>query len=143
MFESLIMFFELCNSPSSFQFFINEAFHNFLNVFCTAYLNDILIYNDNEKKHDEHVYLILTHLQKFRLYVDIEKCVFKIQEVPYLSLLIEIDGIHMDPQKIATIINWFTFIKLKQVQNFLKFINFYHCFIVNFFKIVKSLTHLI
>ena len=56
------MFFELCNSPSSFQFFINEALHDFLNVFCTAYLNDILIYSDNKKKHDKYVHLILTHL---------------------------------------------------------------------------------
>ena len=59
LFESLIMFFGLYNSPSSFQSFINEVFYDFLNVFCTAYLNDILIYNDNKKKHDEHVHLIL------------------------------------------------------------------------------------
>ena len=56
------MFFELCNSPSSFQFFINEVLHDFLNVFCTAYLDDILIYSDNEKKHNEHVHSILVYL---------------------------------------------------------------------------------
>ena len=136
------MFFRLCNGPSSFQSFINEAFYNFLNVFCTAYLNDILIYSDNKKKHDEHVCLILIYLQEFRLYVDIEKCVFKIWEVLYLSFLIGVNSICMDSQKITIITDWFTSIKLKQVQNFLKFINFYYHFIANFFKIAKPLTHL-
>ena len=142
MFEFLIMFFELCNSPSSFQFFINEVLHNFLNIFCTAYLNDILIYSDNEKKHDEHVHLILICLQKFKLYVNIKKCMFKIWEILYLNFLIEVDSICMNPQKIIIITDWFTSIKLKQIQNFLKFINFYHHFIVNFFKITKSLIYL-
>ena len=137
------MFFKLCNGSSSFQSFINEILHYFLNVFCTVYLNDILIYSDNKKKHNEHIHLILTCLWEFRLYVNIEKCVFKTWEVPYLSLFIGVDSICMDPQKIATITDWFTSIKLKQVQSFLEFINFYYCFIINFFKIAKSLTHLI
>ena len=136
------MFFGLCNDPSSFQSFINKVFHDFLNVFCTAYLDDILIYSDNEKKHNEHVHLILTHLWEFRLYVNIKKCVFKIWEVLYLSFFIGVDSICMNPQKITTITDWFTSIKLKQVQSFLKFVNFYCCFIVNFSKIAKPLTHL-
>ena len=134
------MFFELCNDSSSFQFFINETLYNFLNVFCTVYLNDILIYSDNKKKHDEYVCLILICLQEFRLYVNIEKYVFKIWEVFYLGFFIGVNSIHMNPQKITTITDWFTSIKLKQVQSFLKFANFYYCFITNFFKIIKSLT---
>ena len=137
------MFFRLCNDPSSFQFFINEAFHNFLNVFCIVYLNDILIYSDNEKKHNKHICLILICLWEFELYMNIKKYVFKIWKVLYLSLFIEIDSICMDFQKIAIIINWLTSIKLKQVQSFLRFVNFYHCFIANFSKIAKSLTCLI
>ena len=84
-------------------------------MFCTAYLNNILIYSDNKKKHDEHVYLILIYLQEFRLYVNIEKCVFKIQKVLYLNLLIEVNSIHMNSQKIVIITEWPISIKLKQV----------------------------
>ena len=104
-------------------------------MFCTAYLNDILIYSDNKKKHNEHIYLILIYLQEFRLYVNIEKYVFKTWEVLYLSLFIRVNDICINLQKIVTITDWFTFIKLKQFQSFLGFINFYHHFIVNFFKI--------
>ena len=137
------MFFGLCNGSLSFQSFINEVLYDFLNVFCTAYLDDILIYSDNKKEYDEHVCLVLACLQEFRLYVNIEKCVFKTWEVPYLSLLIGVDSIRMDPQKIVTITDWLTSTKFKQVQSFLRFVNFYCCFIANFSKIAKSLTCLI
>ena len=75
--------------------------------------------------------------------MDIEKCVFKTQKVPYLGLLIEVDSICINPQKITTITDWPTPIKLKQVQSFLRFTNFYHHFITNFSKITKPLTCLI
>ena len=75
--------------------------------------------------------------------MNIEKYVFKTWEVLYLSLFIGVNSICMDPQKIATITKWPIPIKLKQVQSFLEFANFYYCFIANFSKIIKSLTHLI
>ena len=74
--------------------------------------------------------------------MNIEKCVFKIQKVLYLSFFIEVNSIYMDSQKITIITDWLTSIKLKQVQSFLRFINFYHHFIINFSKITKPLTHL-
>jgi len=50
-FEYLIMSFELCNASSNFQSYINKTVHEYFNVFCSVYLNDLLIYNDNENKH--------------------------------------------------------------------------------------------
>ena len=41
------------------------------------------------------------------------------------------------------VVNWITLINLKEIQSFVKFINFYHCFIRNFLKLVKSFTQLI
>ena len=40
------------------------------------------------------------------------------------------------------IVNWATSINLKEVQSFMRFINFYRCFIKNFSKLVKSFTQL-
>ncbi len=40
------------------------------------------------------------------------------------------------------IVNWTTSINLKEIQSFVKFVNFYRCFIRNFFKLVKSFTQL-
>jgi len=44
LFESLVMPFELTNAPATFQAYINDPLQPFLDRFCTAYLDDILIY---------------------------------------------------------------------------------------------------
>jgi hypothetical protein len=47
LFESLVKPFGLTNAPESFQEFINDTLRPFLDIFCTVFLNDILIYSDN------------------------------------------------------------------------------------------------
>jgi hypothetical protein len=49
----------------------------------------------------------------------------------------------MNSKKVETILQWVTSQNLKQIQNFLRFCNFYRRFIRNFAKIVKSLIKLI
>ncbi len=51
LFKYLVMLFNLCNESVSFQKYINNTLHEHLNKFYTAYLNDILIYFNNELKH--------------------------------------------------------------------------------------------
>ena len=53
-FEYFVMFFELCNAFASWQHFINDILKKHLNDFCTAYVDNILIYNNIRKKHIEH-----------------------------------------------------------------------------------------
>jgi len=50
LFEYLVMPFGLRNGPASFQHYINNTLREHLDVFCTAYLDDILIYSDNEAR---------------------------------------------------------------------------------------------
>ncbi len=72
------MFFNLCNEFVSFQKYINNTLHEYLNKFYTAYLNDILIYFNNKLKHKIHVKLILQKLRKANLQINIIKCKFHI-----------------------------------------------------------------
>jgi hypothetical protein len=60
LFESLVMPFGLTNAPASFQEFINDTLQPFLNIFCMAYLDDILIYSDNLEEYKEHVTAVMT-----------------------------------------------------------------------------------
>ena len=50
-FEYLIMSFGLMNALALFQAYINDILCEFLNQFCIAYLNDILIYFDTYKEY--------------------------------------------------------------------------------------------
>ena len=78
LFKYLVMPFGLCNGPASFQEYINDTFHEYLNKFCTAYLNDILIYSNNEAEHEIHIKHILQKLKEAGLQADITKCAFHI-----------------------------------------------------------------
>ena len=59
LFKYLVMPFGLCNGPASFQNYINDTLHEYLDDFCTVYLDDILIYSDNEAEHEIHIKHIL------------------------------------------------------------------------------------
>jgi len=99
------MLFDLCNESVSFQKYINNTLHEHLNKFCTAYLNDILIYFDNELKHEIYVKLILRKLQEADFQMNIIKCKFHVTQVLYLELIIIIKEIKMNSFKINIIIN--------------------------------------
>jgi hypothetical protein len=105
-FEYLVMPFGLCNAPATFQNYINEAVRNYLDHFCTAYIDDILVYSENEEEHTEHVLKVLRRLRERKLQLDIDKCDFDTKEVKYLGLIITTEGIRMDPEKLKAIKEW-------------------------------------
>jgi hypothetical protein len=44
-YKSKVLQFSFTNSPATFQRFINNTLFDYLNVFCIAYINNILIYS--------------------------------------------------------------------------------------------------
>ena len=54
-----VLLFSLTNGPATYQQYINKVLFDYLDDFCTAYLDDILIYSDNILKHKNHVKLVL------------------------------------------------------------------------------------
>ena len=104
LFEYNVMPFELYNAPVTFQAFINEILREYLNVFCIAYLDDILIYSNTLQEHISHVEKILSKLQEVDLYLNIDKCDFHIIRVKYLELIIITDGVKMNQRKIDAIV---------------------------------------
>jgi len=142
LFEYNVMPFGLTGAPSTFQHYINDSLREYLDIFCTAYLDDVLIYSNSLSEHKDHVRKVLIRLRQAGLQIDIEKCEFHTQETRYLGLIISTEGIKMDPKKIATVKAWPKPKNLKDIQAFLGFANFYRRFIMGFSAIVKPLTAL-
>ncbi len=115
LFKYLVMLFDLCNESVLFQKYINNTLCKHLNKFCITYLNDILIYFDNELEHEIHVKLILRKLQEADLQMNIIKYEFHVTQVLYLELIIIIKEIKMNSFKINIIVNWFILINVKNV----------------------------
>ncbi len=139
-YKSKMLSFELINDSASFQQYMNDIFWNFLNNFCQVYLNNILIYSKTQWEHQQHVKMILDCLRKADLQVDIQKCEFNVKETVFLKVIVSKQDFCMNFIKVKVMINWTTLINLKEVQSFVKFVNFYCCFIKNFLKLVKSFT---
>lgn len=106
LYEYVVMPFGLANAPATFQQYINNVLHEYLDRFCTAYLDDILVYSETEEEHITHVNQVLAALEEANLFLDISKCEFHVHRVKYLGLIITSDGIEMDPEKVEAIKVW-------------------------------------
>ncbi|EFZ03816.2 reverse transcriptase [Metarhizium robertsii ARSEF 23] len=134
--------FGLSNAPATFQARINEVLRPFLDRFCTAYIDDILIYSNDLASHRLHVKSVLQALEAAGLQLDVRKCEFETTEVKYLGMIISTTGVRMDPAKVDCLVNWETPANVKDVQGFLGFSNFYRRFIKGFSRIVRPLVAL-
>src|SRR5204862_8010545 len=79
--------FGLTNGPATYQRYMNNILFDYLDDFCTAYLNDILIYSDNELEHEEHVKKVLQYLRNAGLQADIKKSEFSVKQTKYLGFI--------------------------------------------------------
>ena len=89
-----------------YQRFMNDVLFDYLDDFCTAYLDDILIYSSNDIEHQEHVRKILQRLRDAGLQADIKKCEFNVKRTKYLGFIISTKGIEVDPEKVSVVKNW-------------------------------------
>ena len=95
--------FGLTNGPAVFQQFVNDTFIDYLDVFMTSFIDDILIYSNNELEHEQHVKRVLERLRSAGLQASIEKCEFNVTKTEYLGFVISTDGISVDPKKVSII----------------------------------------
>jgi hypothetical protein len=133
LFEPLMMYFGLTNSPVTFQTMMNKIFHDLIldGVIC-IYLDDILIFTNSKEEHDRITHMVLERLQQHKLYLCFDKCKFANTCIEYLGITISQNHVEMDPVKIVGMAEWPTPKNKKEVQSFVGFINFYRRFIADF-----------
>lgn len=120
--------FGLTNGPATYQRYMNDVLIDFLDVICTAYLDDILIYSDDPLLHESHVKQVLTRLRGAGLQADIRKCEFGVTRTKYPGFIISTEGIEVDPEKVSAVVGWQAPKTVKGIQSFLGFCNFYSSF---------------
>ena len=141
-YEFMVMHYGLTNAPASFQRFMNDIFKDLLDVCVVVYLDDILIFSKDAALHTEHVQEVLRRLRKHDLYAKIDKCEFSVDTTEFLGFVVSPDGLRMDESKIQVIQDWPKPRKVKEVQSFLGFANFYRRFIANYSDITVPLNRL-
>jgi Reverse transcriptase (RNA-dependent DNA polymerase) len=63
LYETLVILFGLSNTPVIFQARINKILYPYLDVFCTTYIDDILVYSDDLTSYRQHVRLVIKVLR--------------------------------------------------------------------------------
>ena len=133
--------FGLSQAPAYFQLLIDKVLMG-CSKFTMGYLDDIIIFSDNEIEHLWHIEEIFTRLERFGLKMKREKCDFFKKHIQYLGHLIAEDEFTPLPEKLESIRNMPRPKTPKEVKQFLGSIGYYRKFVPRFSDIARSLTNL-
>ena len=149
LWEPTVMFFGLCNSPSTFQAMMDWIFRPIIDKWeplgtkVGKYMDDVAVATStNLQDHINCVTEILELTMQYDLFFKPEKCIFHAPRMDYLGIIIEKGMTRMDPVKVEGIRNWPKPTKVKDIRSFLGFCNFYRPFIRGFAHITRPLNEL-
>jgi hypothetical protein len=122
---------------------MNSVFMDYLDKFVLVFIDDIIIYSQSEEEHVDNLRKVLQRRQKYQLYAKLSKYEFWIHEVLFLSHIINIDGLAMDPKKVVDILNWKAPKDVRGIKSFIGMVGYYRHFIEGFSKIARPMTALL
>jgi hypothetical protein len=155
LFEPMVMFFGLTNSPATFQMMMNLIFaKEIAKKWLTVYMDDMAIHtqrqeHETEEQHVQqhwvYVKRILAKLMEHNLFLKPEKCSFEQPSIKFLGIRITQGEVQMDDTKVEKVRNWRPPTNVTEVWKFLGFTGYYWYFIKGYSKITHpllQLTHL-
>ena len=144
LFEPMVMFFGLTNSLVMFQTIMNEILWDLINTRrVMSFIDNVIIGTEEEEGYNELVEEVVRRLVENNLYVKLEKCKWKVKKVGFLEVIIGLEGIKMEENKVKGVIDWPTPKCVKDVQKFLGLVNYYCQFIQNFATIARPLYNIV
>ena len=92
-FKPTVIYFELTNSPATFQAMMNDLFKDMINKGdMTTFINNVLVAIETEEGHDKIVEKVLRRLEENYLYMKLEKYVWKVKEIGFLGVVMGPEG---------------------------------------------------
>jgi hypothetical protein len=119
------MSFGLTNTPAYFMTMMNKVFMEYLDKFIVVFIDDILIYSNDDKEHEQHLRLIMEKLREHNLYVKFSKCEFWLNKVGFIGHILSTEGVAVDPSKVASITEWESPKNAGDIQSFLGLAGYY------------------
>ena len=137
-YEFLLVPFGLAQAPVYFQLLMNKVLKGL--KFAMTYLDDIIIFSENESQHLEHLETVFSQLREARLKMKCSKCDFFKSEIHYLGHLISPEGISPLPNKLNCIKHMPAPKNTKEIKQFLGLTGYYRKFVPRFADISRPLT---
>ena len=139
-YEFLMVPFGLAQAPAYFQLLMNKVLKGL--KLAMKYLDDIIIFSQNELQHLEHLEIVFSHLREAGLKMKRSKCDFFKSEIHYLGHLISPEGISPLPNKLDSIKHMLVLNSAKEIKQFLGLTGYYRKFVPRFADISRPLTTL-
>ena len=99
------MFFGMTNSPATFQAIMNKILRDMINEGkVVAFVDNVLVGTKAEEGHDKVVEEVLRQLEENDLYVKPEKCMWKVQKVSFLGVVMEEGKVEMEEDKVEGVL---------------------------------------
>ena len=105
-------------------------------------MDDFVIPARTMEELEERTIQFLKIAEKYNLCFKRSKCDFNMEEIPILGVVVRRGQVKMEQEKIKAVKEWKTPTKIKDVESFLRFANFYRQFIHNFSHTTKPLNEL-
>ena len=120
VFELMVMFFGLTNSPMTFQVVINDLLRDMIEAGdVVVFIDDVMIGTETEEVYGKIIEEVLRRIAEKNLFVKPEKCVWKVREVEFLGVMIGPEGVKMEKKKVQEVVDWLVLRSVKSAQNFL------------------------
>jgi len=122
---------------------MNEILRDIINEGKVAVsVDDVLVGTETEEGHDKVVEEVLRRLEENDLYVKPKKCMWKVQKVPFLGVVIEEGKVEMEKDKVEGVLKWPTPQYVRDVRKFLGLANYYRQFVKDFAKVALPMNQL-
>lgn len=142
-YEFARMPFGLKNAPATFQRMMDQALRGLIGKICFVYLDDIVVYGETLKAHNENLEILLERLSSLGLKLQPDKCEYIKPELQYLGHIITQDGVKPNPDKLKAVREFPRPKGPKQIKQFLGLAGYYRRFIKKFSEKAKPLTLLL
>lgn len=140
-FEFLFLNFGLKCAPMTFQRFMNEVLANL--DFAICYLDDILIFSDNETDHLKHMEIVFERLNKYGLNINASKSIYGQHRISFLGHEITPEGLRPLEEKVQAIRDYPRPANLVELRRYLGLLNFYRRFLQKAADTLAPLTDLL
>ena len=142
LFEWVVMNFGLKNAGATYQRDMNLIFHDLLGVILEVYIDDIVIKSAGLDHHlaDLKLALALERMRRYGLKINPLKCAFGVSAGKFLGFIIHEKGIEVDPKRIEAMRKVEAPTCKKDLQKFLRKVNFLRRFISNLSGKIDAFT---
>lgn len=107
------------------------------------YVDDIVVYGQNEEEYNRRVTKVLKRFQEYDIKLNDKKCQFKLKEIDFMGFKIDNEGVKISEGKLEAVRKLTAPTNVSEAKSFIGFVLFMKKFIPNLSTIIEPITRLL